>query len=324
VERGVRPYLVSALLSSFLSRLHFPPSLLTHTRHICEHTRFVLDSYDIVKEFDEIIIGQLFGHLHTDEFRVGGIFADNVDNDKDDEDDITSIPASISTPLLLGASVSPLHGNDPSFRLVRYDRGEGKHSNHHRLVDYESHVYSLITRNWSKLYTFSGAYGDVVSSDILKKEGLSSSVFRTIAQSMEDEVSDEEIGNKKSTKEESSTMKKYRTFMLSGAEGDAFNRGANVDCDSTCRDGFVCTLQSATRAGYDNCLLVRKEIRRAEFLSKEEGTIGLVVAAIVAAVVVIIVIVRCRKRQCMRKDYDSPPSVHEEEGGIDLKDKEMI
>lgn len=286
-------------------------------------------SYDIVQEYDEIIIGQLFGHLHTDEFRVGGIFAEteyNTSKDNDGNEDILSIPSSISTPLLLGASVSPLHGNDPSFRLVMYDAaGGGKKNAHHRLVDYESHAYSLSTRSWSKLYTFSEAYGDVLSSDILKKEGLSSTVFRTVGQSMEDDITGEgENNNKPTKKEESSTLKQYRTYMLSGAEGDAFNRGANVDCDSACRDEFVCTLQSATRAGYDNCLLGKKESRRADLMAKEEGMIGLVVAGIVVIVVMSIAIVRCRKRQCLRASYDSPPSIHEEEAGIDLKDKEMI
>lgn len=286
----------------------------------CSHAYFTLQSYDIVQEFDEIIIAQLFGHLHTDEFRVGGIFADGNKNNED----VSTIPSSISTPLLLGASVSPLHGNDPSFRIVKYDRGDGKHGNHHhpRLVDYESHALSLITKTWSKLYTFSEAYGDVVSSDILKNEGLSSTVFRTVAQSMEDDIKGD--GSEKLTKEESSMMKKYRTFMLSGAEGDAFNRGANVDCNSECRDEFACTLQSATRAGYDKCLLGRKEIRRAERMGKEEGLIGLVVAGIVVVAIIGIAFVRCKKRHVLRADYDSPPSVHEEEGDIDLKDKEMI
>lgn len=311
MEKGICRISYNSHITLFVS----PFSLLFH-----------FFSYDIVQEYDEIIIAQLFGHLHTDEFRVGGIFGDNnISNKNTREDEISFIPSSLSTPLLLGASVSPLHGNDPSFRLVRYDRGsDGKHNNRHRLIDYESHALSLINRTWSKLYTFSEAYGDVVSSDILKKEGLSSIVFRTVAQSMEDDIKGEGEKSEKVTKEESSVMKMYRTFMLSGAEGDAFNRGANVDCDSTCRDEFACTLQSATRAGYDNCLLGRREIRRGELMAKEESLIGLVVAGVVVIAVLVIAFVRCRKRQMMRVDYDSPPPVHEEEGGIDMKDKEMI
>ena len=59
-------------------------------------------------------------------------------------------------------------------------------------------------------------------------------------------------------------------------------------------------------------------------MAKEESWIGLVVAGAVVLVVLVIAFARCRKRQLMRADYDSPPSIHEEEGGIDLKDKEMI
>jgi hypothetical protein len=336
VEGGVCPYLVSfglrhAVCISLMVNVvvECPPHAYSHTLPFHANTPMYIHSYEIVEEYDEIIIGQLFGHLHTDEFRVGGIFAEtdnNTSKDNDANEDILSIPSTISTPLLLGPSVSPLHGNDPSFRVVRYDAGGGGKKNaHHRLVDYESHAYSLSTGSWSNLYTFSEAYGDVVSSDILKKEGLSSKVFRTIGQSMEDETQGEGESNTKPTKkEESSTLKQYRTFMLSGAEGDAFNRGANVDCDSACRDEFLCTLQSATRAGYDNCLLGRKELRREEFIAKEEGMIGLVVACIVVVGVISIAIARCRKRRCMRALYDSPPSIHEEEAGIDLKDKEMI
>ena len=298
---------------------------------------FAFRSYDIVEEFNDIIIAQLFGHLHTDEFRVGGIFAAAAaagDNDDNDNVDVKEIPSSISTPLLLGASVSPLHGNDPSFRLVRYNRGggggRGKH--HFRLVDYESHAFSFITQKWSKLYTFSEAYGEVLAANTLEKEGLSSNIFRAIVISMEDKVEKGEgrkdenaIEKQKRQRDESPILKVYRTFMLSGAEGDAFNRGANVDCDSRCRDEFLCTFQSATRAGYDDCLSGRREAEEEYESSQRRGVFGLVGAAAVVIAIVILAFVKCRKRQsCLRHhriDYDSPPSVHddaEEEGGIDL------
>lgn len=260
-------------------------------------------SYDIVKEFDSVIIAQLYGHLHSDEFRVG--LADESGSTANS----STIPL-MNTPLLLGPSVTPLHGNDPSFRLVKYDRGGGGSETQYskyRLVDYDSHRYSMGKGgHWSKLYSFSEAYD--VAYDAIKEGGLTSESFRIIAKSMEDRWG-----------AESPLLRSYRSKMLSGADGSVVQKGANVDCDSNCRNEVLCTIQSATRSGYDNCLLERKFTWTGRTIS------GIVGALAFASALIIFVIIRWRKRR-KRDNYKSTDSVTDGnniDDEIDANDHEM-
>lgn len=284
----------------------------------------VMFSYEIAKEFDGVIVAQLFGHLHSDEFRVGLA----------DEGSVTSgtnfsmIP-SMNTPILLGPSITPLHGNDPSIRLVKYDRGGRADASSgtddggkYRLHDYDSHRFSIgaAEKHWSKLYTFSDAYSvalDAVKKDgnLVKEDGLTSRAFRSIVNSMEDRKG-----------KESPVLQLYRSFMRSGADGDEKSKsGANVKCDSKCRDELLCTFTSATRSGYDDCILERFE-RKHSWMKNGRSIFGLVGATLFAMVAITFVIVRCRKRR-RRDTYESTPSVtgngHDAEND-EANDQEMI
>lgn len=112
-----------------------------------------------MKEFDDVVMAQLFGHLHSDEFRVGLVDEGGADDGGIiGGSNVTSMPAALSTPLLLGPSVTPLHGNDPSFRIVRYDRGGGRRGGNnattddddgggggrYRIIDYDSYAHSMV------------------------------------------------------------------------------------------------------------------------------------------------------------------------------------
>lgn len=285
---------------------HIPPAVgsFRHTQLWKED--YIQTYYEIVKEFDNLITAQLFGHLHSDEFRVG--LADDESSSSDTTANYSMIP-SMTTPILLGPSITPLHGNDPSFRLVKYDRG-GSEKDHgkYRILDYDSNRFSFGTGNWSKLYTFSEAYG--AASDVIKEEGLSSKAFRTIVKSMKDKRG-----------KESPTMKIYRSLMQSGADGDlSGTRGPNVKCDSQCRDEYICTFQSATRSGYDNCVLERKH----SWTKDGRSIFGLVGAVVFGIAIVAFGIARCRRRR-KRNDYESTPSVtgNGQNDEIVARDQEM-
>jgi hypothetical protein len=295
-----------------------------------------------VKEYDDVVTGQLFGHLHSDEFRVG--IADDDDDDDDDDggigtDDVASIP-DLSMPLLLGSSVTPLHGNDPSFRIVRYDRrgmrrrrrggDDGTTSGDddddeevgYRIVDYDSYAYSAIGGGdandgdgggWSRLYTFSEAYGDV-ASDVIEGEGLSSGTFRAIVGAMEDG----RWGG------ESPTFRAYRSYKLSGARKEENQFGAAGTCDSSCRDDYICIFRSATTAGYERCIYERGTVRHRVIGGEAPG---IVAGVLFAVIIVVVAFVKChRMKKVRREHYDFAPSVHEEvrDDDMDVRDREMI
>jgi len=282
---------------------HIAPGVGSFRHTQLWQTQYIQTYYDIVQEYDEVITGQLFGHIHTDEFRVG------LDNSaaSSSSNDITMIPQ-LSTPILLGPSITPLHGNDPALRLVKYGSGSESGTLEYQLLDYDSHSFtSGSTHQWSKLYTFSEAYGSI-TSDIIKEEGLSSKVFQTILQSMEDNKG-----------KESPVLELYRSYMISGAGIEGNNRGVNDKCNVQCRNELVCTFQSATSYGYDTCLSGRSQW-------KQRSIVGIVAVLGFILVFASFAIVRLRKKRNMRKNYESTPSVVglDAEAEIDIRDQEMI
>jgi sphingomyelin phosphodiesterase acid-like 3 len=250
---------------------HIPPVVGSFRHTQLWQEKYINVYFEIIREFDDVIVGQLFGHLHSDEFRVG------VGK--------SAIPSAISTPLLLAGSLTPLHGNNPSFRKVFYgnDTGDG---NKYRLLDYESHRYPISDSNageWSKLYTFSDTYSTV--SEEIKAEGLSANVFRSILQSMKDK------GGKPSP-----ILQSFLSLVRSGSDGDVESSRADDNCDAECRAEWLCTLSGTTTANQYN-----------ECLSQERGS-GWYVISLVATVLAIALFIttkRFTRRRRKRDQYDS-------------------
>lgn len=268
---------------------HIPPSLGSYRHNQFWKTTYVKTYFDIVAEFDDVIVAQLFGHLHSDEFRVGLPSSAHFNTDEE-----TSLIPSMNAPLLLGPSVTPLHGNNPSFRLMKYGQDEdGSSRGKHRILDYESYRCLLDEESWSKLYTFSEAYSS--SSKILSNEGLSSNTLRAIVESMEDDADGGE----------SHVLKSFRSFLMSGADGTSDHTGANVDCNAECRDEWMCTFQSATQQGYEGCLRRRSQ-------RKGSSIVGIVGACVFVVVLSSAVFIRMRISR-KRRHYSTAPSAHGKE-----------
>lgn len=295
---------------------HIPPVLGSRGHQQMWRTKYIKTYYDIVKEYDGVIMAQLYGHLHTDEFRVGGLASYEEEIKAGGNDDtITAYIPDMQSAILLGPSVTPLHGNDPSFRIVRYDQRDDVKE--YRLVDYDSHVYSMTANDygnagWSKLYTFSEAYGDVASEPI-EKEGLSSNTYRAIVMAMEHPLPWWSIGEKLET---------YRSYKLSGAENDANQFGAHGECDRKCRTDYYCIFQSATTTAYDHCILERRAMIQSQKLSVIAGVL-------LSIMIVVCAFTKCgrMRRNTVRKDYEFTPSVHleqDKDGEIDVRDREII
>jgi hypothetical protein len=86
-------------------------------------------------------MAQLFGHLRVPQEKkveAGG-----------NDDGVAAYIPDMKSAILLGPSVTPLHGNDPSFIILRYDRRGDERV--YRLVYYDSHSY-FMTANKVKTY----------------------------------------------------------------------------------------------------------------------------------------------------------------------------
>ncbi len=267
---------------------HVPPSMGSFRHSQLWKEKYINVYYDIIKEFDDVIIGQLFGHLHSDEFRVGA--------------GTSGIPSSLSTPLLLAGSLTPIHGNNPSFRKVFYEGGTAD-ENQYKLLDYESHRLSMSgsnTGDWSQLYTFSETYGTFTKE--IKTEGLSANVFRSLLRSME-----EKHGNL------SPALNSFLLLKDSGSAGDVESSHTDDDCDADCQAEWLCTLSGTTTTKqYNNCLQQKR--------GPSKHIIGIAGAAMFAAAFLFIMVVRLKKKRA-RDQYESTASI---EGTVEMDDHDML
>jgi sphingomyelin phosphodiesterase acid-like 3 len=273
---------------------HIPPTLGSYRHNQFWRKEYVQTYYNLIEEYDDVVIAQLFGHLHSDEFRIGDISLAHMNT----ESKIDMIP-SLSSPLLLGPSVTPIHGNHPSFRLVTYEcvkRDTIYSKGTFKLLDYDSYNSLIDTKdgNWTKLYTFS----DVYSSTYIREEGLSGKTMRSIVESMENTIHGRE----------SPSLMSYRAFIKSGAVGESQYAGSGIDCDEKCVEDWICTIISATKDGYDKCLISRRE-------SKEKANhIMAVTLAIAVGIVIMLVFLVRRQKSYKRSQYEESSSVQGQSG----------
>jgi hypothetical protein len=96
--------------------------------------------------------------------------------------------------------------------------------------------------------------------------------------------------------------------VKSGASGSQY-AGFGVACDEQCKEEWICTIISATRNGFDNCLVSRRDSRE-----KAKGLLVIAMFAIVGAVAAFTFVIR-QRRASKRSCYEETPSV---EGGAGL------
>jgi len=312
---------------------HISPSVGSFRHTQLWKTEYIQRYYEIVGQFNDVVMGQLFGHIHTDEFRL-------VDGaDKRGMNDVVGNGGggivAVDTPILLGPSVTPLHGNDPSFRIVKYGHiisngGSGdtqpshnatipsNRDGYYRLLDYDSYRCDIRDGNasWSKLYIFSEAYNDVISESF-QKEGLSSATFHGIVKSMRhNNIAIRSNNEHQDIEDESPTLKTFRYFVRSGADGNDAMTGANSDCNSQCQNEWLCTLTSITRDGYDACVS-QSSLNNSKAMTNHRNVLGIVAGLFFASVVAFMLVIRMVRRRMRRRDYESTPSVHQgDESGI--------
>lgn len=119
--------------------MHIPPGINPYGSTAAEPLPFWADRYRdrflaIAGANASVLVAGYAGHTHMDDFRV-----------------ISSAAEGPFLPIRISPSVTPFFGNNPSFSVVGYDRGDG------RMADYVS--YALPGSGWRAQYRFSQAYG---------------------------------------------------------------------------------------------------------------------------------------------------------------------
>jgi len=96
---------------------HIPPIVAPHTDQPVWHPEYIEAYMEVLAENAHIVKAQLFGHIHSVEFRTGSLTRGRrdkhslrtVDRDGEQESSV-ELP-----PVFTGAAISPLFGNNPGF-----------------------------------------------------------------------------------------------------------------------------------------------------------------------------------------------------------------
>ncbi|KAL7547445.1 hypothetical protein ACHAWF_010742 [Thalassiosira exigua] len=90
---------------------HIPPMLQSYTGSLglpLYKKEKVYRLWDIITEFDDVVAGVLFAHLHSNELRHIPTFSGDA------------------PPMLIGTSIAPCYTTNPGFRIVKYDRATSR------------------------------------------------------------------------------------------------------------------------------------------------------------------------------------------------------
>mmetsp|Transcript_8277 Transcript_8277/g.12364 ORF Transcript_8277/g.12364 Transcript_8277/m.12364 type:complete len:664 (-) Transcript_8277:235-2226(-) len=206
---------------------HIPPTIGSYRQTQLWKDEYVQKYYDIITKYKDIIATQLYGHIHSDEFRL--ISSPPLTSSSSSN---TSSSSSSLPPMLLHGSITPLYGSNPNFRIMTYDTISGT------ILDYD--VYSIdisanSTSSWTKLYSFTEYYGvDDVSYDSLE----------LIHKKM------------KTKKDEDKTLNKFvdvhyskptKQWVMEETENQTF-------CNDECQSKWTCVIQSMTHLDYESCI----------------------------------------------------------------------
>jgi hypothetical protein len=161
-----------------------------------------------------VIAAQLFGHLHTDEFRLVNP---------------TSSSSKINSyPLFLASSVTPIYGSNPSYRLAEYETATGQ------LLDYDTFYFDMTKNASSPTWIHAPSFRQTFNVSDMSSESIETIVRR---------LSDDS---------DSSNKALWDAFLSRQNVHSSSNE--DVCDDSFCHKEWLCTISSITEKEYEGCV----------------------------------------------------------------------
>jgi sphingomyelin phosphodiesterase acid-like 3 len=220
---------------------HIPPTIGSFRHTQFWHDKYLARYFAVLQGYqDSVVRGHLFGHLHSDEFRLLQPPSSLPFNNKG-----SSLNWTI--PLYIASSVTPVYGSNPSYRLVQYDTHSGQ------LLDYRTFYLDL-----EKLYANSTTKEEhsIITTTPLPQwteelpsfantynlKDMSSKSLQTLLSRLSDP-----------TKESSQDM--WQAFI----KRQYVSSSTNVtSCDNDCRSDWLCTIQAVSKKDYTQCVSATK------------------------------------------------------------------
>jgi sphingomyelin phosphodiesterase acid-like 3 len=186
---------------------HISPTVGSFHHSQLWHDQYLERYFSILKNYREIVLGQLFGHVHSGEFRL-------LHHPQE---------KTIQYPMLLSTSLSPIYGDNPSFRVFQYKEDSGL------ILDYNTYYLDLASQgpNWSQAKSFREKY---------QVPDMSTSSLETIIQTL------------------MSSPQKGSLWDVFLSRKSAYSTISETSCDEECRHEWICTFQSMTKNDYNACV----------------------------------------------------------------------
>eukprot|EP00041_Stephanoeca_diplocostata_P016789 m.331827 g.331827 ORF g.331827 m.331827 type:complete len:511 (-) comp20486_c0_seq1:185-1717(-) len=84
---------------------HIAPIVTSYNHRELWKSAYVQAFLALVSRYDSVVAAMIFGHVHSDEFRV-----------------VDPTLFNLSVPILMSGAITPIYNNNPSFKVFRYDR----------------------------------------------------------------------------------------------------------------------------------------------------------------------------------------------------------
>lgn len=262
---------------------HIPPAMGSYRHSQLWHAPYLEKYYSILQRTAPCITGQLFGHLHADEFRwIQPSLTFNFEDD-----------TGLSYPLWLASSISPIYGSNPSYRWVSYETELAS-----GILDFETHYMNLLDDEgnelqWKKGPSFRESY-NIDNLDV----GSMQSLLQGLNQSI--------------TEPDAPLWKALLNRQHVFVSGDE-----DLACrDVACRRAWICTLTTITSDNYASCLAAAGanplEVVLARSTFKERIIFGAGLAVMIAVGVCVCICQSCRR--CIRRRHYKEQIPDEEDG----------
>jgi hypothetical protein len=235
---------------------HIPPTIGSYHHAQFWHDKYLDRYFAVLQGYqDTVVKGHLFGHLHSDEFRL-------------------LRPSSLHSaghtnwtmPLYIASSVTPVYGSNPSYRVVQYDTHNGQ------LLDYQTfyldleNIYGSLTSNEAATAKTSPPPWTVERPSFANTyhlKDMSSESLQTLLSHLSD------------PKERSHHDEMWQAFLKRQYVSSSSSTN-NTSCDNACQSDWLCTLQAVSKNDYALCVAKSKPIT-----SSQKEDIWIIVSGVV-------------------------------------------
>jgi len=209
---------------------HIPPSLDTYKKTLQWREEYIVKYEEIVMRYISVVKGQLFGHVHKDEWRVHPKATGRA-----------QMP-----PFLIAGAVTPIYQNNPSFRFVQYNEKDGA------------------IKDWKVYYAELSTASRDMTATLLDASLTTSAKAVTASQPsltwVEEYNAQEEYGLSQPITNTQLNLLTQRMFT-DNTLWETYYRNVQAQWPGetpcvvgTCRVEFLCALQSFSDTKYDECL----------------------------------------------------------------------